>query len=264
MQIHELTQRRRLNEVGAWSKGFLKGFGIDVPDQQKSTPELEALANAPPLIARQSRQMQRDWAKQVSQAMAADVVTNPEDLSDQSMRALEKTLRQMISSLMNNMDIRTLPQAVATVGANGQPTTYYTDQATNIMNRLEDGVRELHTFWMDKTATQELAEWQKVAQAAYDASVLVQFHPAKTAAAGGGQAAAQTAATSGGQAAPQQPSPPQPQGQPGQNTMSHASVRYNQTSAEWEIDFGTGWVPLDMTNPQHQAYMQAMLAGTAP
>jgi len=254
MQIHELTKRRKLNEVGAWSKGFLKGFNIDVPDQPKTTPELEALAKAPPLIARQSRQMQRDWAKQVSQAMAADGVTNPEDLSDQSMRALEKTLRQMISSLMNNMDIRTLPQAVATVGANGQPTTYYTDQATNITNRLEDGVRELHTFWMDKTATQELAEWQKVAQAAYDASVLVQFHPA------------QTAATSGGQAAPQQPPPPQsqPQGQPGQNAMSHASVRYNQTSAEWEIDFGTGWVPLDMTNPQHQAYMQAMLAGNAP
>ena len=249
MQIHELTKRRKLNEVGAWTKGFLKGFGVDVPDEPKSTPELEALAKAPPLIARQSRQMQRDWAKQVSRAMAADGVTNPEDLSHQSMIALEKTLRQMVSSLMNNMDIGSLSQLVATVGAGGQPTTYYTDQATQLTNRLEDGVRQLHTFWMDKTATQELAEWQKVAQAAYEASVLVQFHPA------------QTAATSGGQSAQPQA---QPQAQPSQNTLPHASVRWNQTSAEWEIDFGTGWAPLDMTDPQHQAYIQAMLAGTAP
>ena len=251
MQIHELTKRRRLNEVGAWTKGFLGGFGINVPDeqQQKSTPELEALAKAPPLIARQSRQMQKEWAAQVSRAMAADGVTNPEDLSYQSMTALEQTLRQMVSKLMNNIDIGSLSQSVATVGAGGQPTTYYTDQATQLTNRLEDGVRQLHTFWMDKTATQELAEWQKVAQAAYDASVLVQFHPA------------QTAATSGGQSAPPQP---QPQAQPSQNTLPHASVRWNQTSAEWEIDFGTGWAPLDMTDPQHQAYIQAMLAGTAP
>jgi hypothetical protein len=255
MQIHELTKRRRLNEVGAFSKGFLGRFGIDVPDEPKSTPELEALAKAPPLIARQSRQMQRDWAAQVSRAMAADGVTNTEDLSDQSMRALEVTLRKMISSLMNNMDIGTLPQQVATVGAGGQPTTFYTDQATALTNRLEDGVRQLHTFWMDKTATQELAEWQKVAQAAYDASVLVQFHPA------------QTAATSGGQPAPQpqqQPQQPQQQAQPGQNAMPHANIKWNQQAAQWEIDFGTGWTPLDMTDPQHQAYLQAMLAGNAP
>lgn len=250
MQIHELTKRRRLNEVGAFSKGFLGKFGIDVPDEPKSTPELEALAKAPPLIARQSRQMQRDWAAQVSRAMAADGVTNTEDLSDQSMRALEVTLRKMISSLMNNMDIGTLSQQVATVGAGGQATTFYTDQATALTNRLEDGVRQLHTFWMDKTATQELAEWQKVAQAAYDASVLVQFHPA------------QTAATSGGQAAPQPP--PQQQAQPGQNAMQHANIKWNQQAVQWEIDFGNGWTPLDMTDPQHQAYMQAMLAGTAP
>lgn len=250
MQIHELTQKRKLNEVGAWTKGFLKGFQIDVPDEPKTTPELEALAKAPPLIARQARQMQKDWAAQVSRAMAADGVTNTEDLSDQSMRALEVTLRKMISSLMNNMDIGTLSQSVATVGAGGQPTTFYTDQATAITNRLEDGVRQLHTFWMDKTATQELAEWQKVAKAAYDASVLVQFHPAQTAATSGGQSAAQ----------PQ----PQQQAQPNQNTGPAASIRYNQSSAEWEVDFGTGWVPLDMTDPQHQAYMQAMLAGTAP
>ena len=251
MQIHELTKQRRLNEVGAFTKGFLKGFKIDVSDEQqpKSTPELEALAKAPPLIARQSRQMQKEWASQVSRAMAADGVTNTEDLSDQSMRALEVTLRKMISSLMNNISIRKLPQQVATVGAGGQATTFYTNQAIALARELEDGVRQLHTFWMDKTATQELAEWQKVAQAAYDASVLMQFHPA------------QTAATSGGQAAPQ----PQPQQtQPGQNAMQHGNVKWNDQERQWEIDFGMGWEPLDITDPEHQAYMQAMLAGTAP
>jgi len=253
MQIHELTKRRKLNEVGAWTKGFLGGFGINVPDeqQQKSTPELEALAKAPPLIARQSRQMQKEWAAQVSRAMAADGVTNPEDLSYQSMTALEQTLRQMVSKLMNNIDIGSLSQSVATVGAGGQPTTYYTDQATQLTNRLEDGVRQLHTFWMDKTATQELAEWQKVAQAAYDASVLVQFHPAQQASPSGGQPA-------------QQPPPQQQQAQPSQNALPHASVRWNDQVMQWEIDFGTGWEPLDITDSQHQAYMQAMLAGTAP
>jgi hypothetical protein len=34
--------------------------------------------------------------------------------------------------------------------------------------------------------------------------------------------------------------------------------------AQWEINFGSGWEALDMTNPQHQAYMKAMLAGIAP
>jgi hypothetical protein len=251
MQIHELTKRRRLNEVGAFAKGFLGKFGIDVPDEPKSFPELEALAKAPPLIARQSRQMQKEWASQVSRAMAADGVTNTEDLSDQSMRALEVILRKMISKLMNNISIRKLPQQVATVGAAGRPTTLYTNQAIALARELEDGVRQLHTFWMDKTATQELAEWQKVAQAAYDASVLMQFHPA------------QTPATSGGQSAPQ-PQPQPQQTQPGQDAMQHGNVKWNDQERQWQIDFGMGWEPLDITDPEHQAYMQAMLAGTAP
>ena len=251
MQIHELTRKSQLNEVGAWTKGFLNQMGVATPDQPKTTPELEALAKAPPLIARQARDMQRKWAQEVSRAMAADAVTNPEDLSNQSMLALEKTLRQLIAQLMGGMDFTKLDQMVASVGANGQATTLYTDQAANITNRLDDGVRELHTFWMDKTATQELAEWQKVAQAAYEASVLVQFHPA------------QQAATSGGQAT-QQPPQPQAQPQPNQNTLQPASVQWNTSMAQWEINFGSGWEALDMTNPQHQTYMKAMLAGIAP
>ena len=51
MQIHELTRKSQLNEVGAWTKGFLNQMGVATPDQPKTTPELEALAKAPPLIA---------------------------------------------------------------------------------------------------------------------------------------------------------------------------------------------------------------------
>jgi imidazolonepropionase-like amidohydrolase len=245
MQIHELTGKRKLNEVGAWSKGFLKGFGIDVPDQPKSTPELEALAKAPLLVKQSAENMQRQWAEQVSRAMAADAVTDPAQISPQAKFRLKDGLKSIIAhnEFLKGADFEQLDQMVSQVDANGNPTTVYVDQADSIMNRMLAGMQQLNSLNAATPATQELARFQMLAQAAYEAGVLLQFHP-------GAQA---------GQASPVAPPP----ASAAANQPQHGSIRRTRTG-QFEINFGAGWVPVDMNNPQHAAYMQALQAGTAP
>ena len=246
MQIHELTKRRKLNEVGAWSKGFLKGFGVDVPDEQKSTPELEALAKAPLLVRQNAENMQSQWAEQVSRAMAADRVTDPAQISSQAKFNLRAGLKSIIAhnAFLKGVDFENLDQMVSQVDANGNPTTVYVDQADGIMNRMLAGMHQLSNLNAATPATQELARFQMIAQAAYEAGVLLQFHPG----AGAGQAAPVA--------------PPPASAQPA-NQVQRGSVRRTRTG-QFEMNFGSGWVPFDQNNPQHAAYMQALQAGTAP
>ena len=245
MQIHELTKKRKLNEVGAWSKGFLKGFNINVPDEPKSTPELEALAKAPLLVRQNAENMQSQWAEQVSRAMAADRVTDPARISSQAKSSLREGLKSIIAhnAFLKGVDFENLDQMVSQVDANGNPTTVYVDQAAGIMNRMLAGMHQLSNLNAATPATQELARFQMIAQAAYEAGVLLQFHP-------GAQA---------GQAAPVAPPP----ASASTNQVNHGSIR-RTTTGQFQINFGSGWVPFDPNNPQHAAYMQALQAGTAP
>jgi hypothetical protein len=142
------------------------------------------------------------------------------------------------------VDFENLDQMVSQVDANGNPTTVYTDQADGIMNRMLAGMHQLSNLNAATPATQELARFQMIAQAAYEAGVLLQFHP-------GPQA---------GQAAPV--APPPASAQPA-NQVQRGSVRQTRTG-QFEMNFGSGWVPFDPNNPQHAAYMQALQAGTAP
>ena len=247
MQIHELTKKSkpRLNEVGAFAKGFLGKFGIDVPDEPKSTPELEALAKAPLLVRQNAEDMQSKWAEQVSRAMAADRVTDPAQISSQAKFALRKGLKSIIAynPFLKGVDFENLDQMVSQVDANGNSTTVYTDQADGIMNRMRSGMRQLSNLNAATPATQELARFQMIAQAAYEAGVLLQFHPGQQA----------------GQAAPVAPPPASASA----NQLQRGSIRKTRTG-QFEINLGLGYVPLDMNNPQHAAYMQALQAGTAP
>jgi len=248
MQIHELTGKRKINEVGAWTKGFLGGFGIDTssPDSGKTTPELEALAKAPLLVRQSAENMQRQWAEQVSRAMAADRVTDPARISPQAKANLRKGLKSIVAhnEFLRGVDFEQLDQAVAQTDANGNATTTYIDQADGIMNRMLSGMHQLSSLNAATPATQELARFQMIAQAAYEAGVLLQFHP--------GTGAAQI-----GQVA-QPPSSAAPN-----NQSQHGAIRRTRTG-QFEINFGAGWVPFDMNNPQHAALYQALQSGTAP
>jgi len=245
MQIHELTGKRKLNEVGAWSKGFLTQMGVDVPAGDKTTPELEALAKAPLLVRQNAEDMQSKWAEQVSRAMAADRVTDPAQISSRAKFELRKGLKSIIAynPFLKGVDFENLDQMVSQVDANGNPTTVYTDQADGIMNRMRAGMHQLSNLNAATPATQELARFQMIAQAAYEAGVLLQFHPSQQA----------------GQAAPVAPPPTSASA----NQLQHGSVRRTRTG-QVEMNFGSGWVPFDPNNPQHAAYMQALQAGTAP
>ena len=247
MQIHELTKKSkpRLNEVGAFAKGFLNQMGVDVPAGDKTTPELEALAKAPLLVRQNAEDMQSKWAEQVSRAMAADRVTDPAQISSQAKFALRKGLKSIIAynPFLKGVDFENLDQMVSQVDANGNSTTVYTDQADGIMNRMRSGMRQLSNLNAATPATQELARFQMIAQAAYEAGVLLQFHPGQQA----------------GQAAPVAPPPASASA----NQLKRGSIRQTRTG-QFEINLGSGYVPLDMNNPQHAAYMQALQAGTVP
>ncbi len=153
MQIHELTRKSRVNETAA--------------------------ANIPLMISQAAQNMQQQWSRQVSQALAADAVTDTEKLSTQSKTALKKALNSIVaqSQFLGGMDFTNLSQIVSQADNNGNYTSVYIDQADGIMNRLYAGIRQLGNLDAEKVDTQELAEFRTIAQAAYQAGVLAQTHP---------------------------------------------------------------------------------------
>jgi hypothetical protein len=177
--------------------------------------------------------------------MAADAVTDPAQISSQAKFNLRSGLKSIIAhnQFLKGADFTQLDQQVAQTDANGNPTSIYTDQADGIMNRMLSGMHQLSNLNAATTGTQELARFQMIAKAAYEAGVLLQFHPAQQA----------------GQAAPVAPPP----ASASTNQVNHGSIRRTRTG-QFEMNFGSGWVPFDPNNPQHAAYMQAMQAGTAP
>jgi len=153
MQIHELTRKSRINE--------------------------DVAANLPMMISQAAQNMQRQWSQQVSQALAADAVTDTEKLSTQSKTALKKALNSIVSrnQFLGGLDFTNLSQMVSQTDDNGAYTPVYINQADGIMNRLYAGIRQLGNLDAEKVDTQELAEFRTIAQAAYEAGVLLQTHP---------------------------------------------------------------------------------------
>ncbi len=153
MQIHELTRKSRVNET--------------------------ATANIPLMISQAAQNMQRQWSQQVSQALAAEAVTDTEKLSTQSKTSLKKALNSIVaqSQFLGGMDFTNLSQMVSQADNNGNYTSVYIDQADGIMNQLYAGIRQLGNLDTEKVDTQELAEFRTIAQAAYEAGVLMQTHP---------------------------------------------------------------------------------------
>jgi phosphoribosylpyrophosphate synthetase len=126
MQIHELTRKSRINEGAA--------------------------ANIPLMISQAAQNMQRQWSQQVSQALAADAVTDTARLSPQSKTALKKALNSIVaqSQFLGGMDFTNLSQMVSQTDDNGAYTPVYINQADTIMNRLYAGVRQLGNLDVEK------------------------------------------------------------------------------------------------------------------
>ena len=153
MQIHELTRKSRVNE--------------------------DAAPNTSLMVNQAAQNMQRQWSRQVSQALAADAVTDTARLSPQSKTSLKKALNSIVaqSQFLGGMDFTNLSQMVSQADDNGAYTPVYINQADGIMNRLYAGIRQLGNLDAEKVDTQELAEFRTIAQAAYEAGVLAQTHP---------------------------------------------------------------------------------------
>lgn len=153
MQIHELTRKSRVNE--------------------------DAVANTSLMVNQAAQNMQRQWSHQVSQALAADSVTDTAQLSPQSKTSLKKVLNSIVAQnqFLNGMDFTNLSQMVSQTDDNGAYTPVYINQADTIMNRLYTGIRQLGNLDVEKVDTRELSEFRTIAQAAYEARVLMQTHP---------------------------------------------------------------------------------------
>ncbi len=153
MQIHELTRKSRVNE--------------------------DAAANTLSMVNQAAQNMQRQWSHQVSQALAADSVTDTAQLSTQSKTSLKKALNSIVAQnqFLGGMDFTNLSQMVSQTDDNGAYTPVYINQADTIMNRLYSGIRQLGNLDVEKVDTRELAEFRTIAQAAYEAGVLMQTHP---------------------------------------------------------------------------------------
>jgi hypothetical protein len=157
MQIHELTRKSRVNE--------------------------DAAPNTSLMVNQAAQNMQRQWSRQVSQALAADAVTDTAQLSPQSKTSLKKALNSIVAQnqFLNGMDFTNLSQMVSQTDDNGAYTPVYINQADTIMNQLYAGIRQLGNLDVEKVDTRELAEFRTIAQAAYEAGVLMQTHPAQQA-----------------------------------------------------------------------------------
>ena len=153
MQIHELTRKSRVNE--------------------------DAAPNTSLMVNQAAQNMQRQWSRQVSQALAADAVTDTAQLSPQSKTSLKKALNSIVAQnqFLGGMDFTNLSQMVSQTDDNGAYTPVYINQADTIMNQLYSGIRQLGNLDVEKVDTRELAEFRTIAQAAYEAGVLMQTHP---------------------------------------------------------------------------------------
>jgi len=153
MQIHELTRKSRVNE--------------------------DAAPNTSLMVNQAAQNMQRQWSRQVSQALAADAVTDTAQLSPQSKTSLKKALNSIVAQnqFLGGMDFTNLSQMVSQTDDNGAYTPVYINQADTIMNQLYAGIRQLGNLDVEKVDTRELAEFRTIAQAAYEAGVLMQTHP---------------------------------------------------------------------------------------
>lgn len=183
MQIHEIFQKKRVNE-GVLSQlastASQKVLGIDVFDKTGQDiargPEAEQRARAASksMIATQAATNQKLWNQAVANMMKQTGAGSAAQLDPTSRQSLTINLsNQLHKNFLQGM-IKDYKQLAAAVEVPKPPSQ--TPPATEVVPAIEAAMNQIASLEnMDKPQA-STADWQKLATAAYDAMALLQFH----------------------------------------------------------------------------------------
>lgn len=185
MQIHEIT---KLNEsaLGAFGAGFAQGAGISLPDTGTSggtavsaygdARQKAAAAAAKPQIAAMAKQEMQGWNTAVTNLLKQRNLQSPAQLAQSDKQSLRTDLRNRVHNVfmqkqLGNEYNRDFP---ARVDRRSQ------GKAKELVNRLNAAIQSITNFKNPAAdAAQQMALWQELSQASYDAMSLAQFHPSQ-------------------------------------------------------------------------------------
>jgi hypothetical protein len=185
MQIREITQQLNENALGAFGAGFAQGAGISVPDTGTAggavvsaygdARQKAAAQAARPLIAALAKKEMQAWNVAIADMLKKEKVQSREQLSPASKSELARDLNTRLHvELMKNSAGADYTQGLPNnVDQLSQP------KATALVDRLNTAKQDILDFDQPATATQQLAQWQALSQAAYEAMSLTQFYPAR-------------------------------------------------------------------------------------
>lgn len=190
MQIFEVTKKPVnegiLSNIGAIGKAVgsaaksamaqnlekTTGVSFEPEKNPYGAKRSESNAASKPLVQQQAKRQQALWDQAVASMQKAQGVASPSQLTPASKTELENSLlNQVHKTLLQNK-----------LGANYHRLPEYVDagseqEAKDIVSRIEASVQSLTDFSPDKQPGGSAAEWNTLAQAAYDAMSLMQFNP---------------------------------------------------------------------------------------
>jgi hypothetical protein len=204
MQIREITQRLNENALGAFASGFAQGAGIKVPENALGSfasgfaqgaginvpdtggagntvtgygdaRQKAAAAAAKPMIALLAKQEMQAWNVAIADMLKKEKVQDRKQLSPASKSELERDLDVRLHKVL-------MKGSVGTNYAQGLPANVdelSQPKAKALVDQLTAAKQDILNFDQSATAQQQLAQWQTLSQAAYDAMSLTQFYPDK-------------------------------------------------------------------------------------
>jgi hypothetical protein len=187
MQIREITQQLNENALGAFASGFAQGAGINVPDTGDAggagvsaygdARQKAAAQAAKPMIAQLAKQEMQAWNTSVAELLKQRNLQSPAQLTQSDKQSLRTDLRNRVHKVFMRGKLgdeynRDFP---ASVDRRSQT------KAKELVNRLNAAIQSITNFKNPAAdAAQQLALWQALSQASYDAMSLSQFHPAQS------------------------------------------------------------------------------------
>lgn len=202
MQIHELTQRQRVDEISlsgiaqgakniagavgavgagigkelASAAGFDTSGAVGASTENTSAAFAKSKALTTPMIKPQAVANQKLWDQLVAQQLAAAGLSAASVPPPAQLDLLKKSLEKQIATnfLRNRIgnDYHDLPENI---------DDSMKSKATETVRALDSAVAKIINFGGVKTDAQSLNEWIELTTAAFDAMRLLQFYPAESA-----------------------------------------------------------------------------------
>jgi hypothetical protein len=186
MQIHEITLLNE-NALGAFGAGFAKGAGISLPDTGTvggtvvsaygDARQKAAAAAAKPQIEAMAKREMQGWNTAVTNLLKQRNLSDRAQLPQSDQQSLRTDLRNRVHKVfmqgrLGNEYNRDFP---ARVDRRSQ------GNAKELVNRLNAAIQSITNFKNNPAAdaAQQMALWQELSQASYDAMSLAQFHPSQ-------------------------------------------------------------------------------------